>query len=129
MKPTEGFRTAEQEERLATALKAAAQGEGPSDGFVDRVMAVVRTLPVLSPGMSRLARWILPLALIGTGLALCVTIQAARPVVEAPTSFHMTVPDGVDFTFAAVNSPATVVALTVMSVAVLITLFMETSRK
>lgn len=129
MTQREDVHTAEQEERLATALKAAALREGPSAGFVDRVMTVVRTLPVLSPGLSRLARWILPLALIGAGLALLVAIQAVPTVLEVPTSMSVTVPDSVDFTYAAVNSPATVVASAVISIAVLVVVFMEISRK
>jgi hypothetical protein len=129
MMQREDVHTAEREERLATALKAAALREGPSAGFVDRVMTVVRTLPVLSPGLSRLARWIQPLALIGAGLALLVAIQAVPTVLEVPTSMSVTVPDSVDFTYAAVNSPATVVASAVISIAVLVVVFMEISRK
>jgi hypothetical protein len=69
------------------------------------------------------------LALIGAGLALLVAIQAVPTVLEVPTSMSVTVPDSVDFTYAAVNSPATVVASAVISIAVLVVVFMEISRK
>jgi hypothetical protein len=125
----EGFRTAADEERLATALKAAASNDQPPPGFVDRVMAVVRTLPVLSPGLSRLARWIVPCALIGTGLAILLAVQMIPSVVDTSPTVHLSVPEPTDLSFVTVHSPATVVALAVVCLAILITLFMESSRK